>query len=129
MIAHEMRLVRHGILGPFALLITALPLGAQQLERAQRGVRRASSAQIAITTMPGISAADRRRPVPRWPFIVGGAVVGSAVGGALIAREIARGDNDGMVLPVVPIAGAVGAGAGVGMLGGWAISAVVRAHQ
>jgi hypothetical protein len=123
-----MRMIRHGIIGPCALLIIAFPLRAQQLARAQRGAHPASSAPMAITAMGGIVAVGRSRPVPRWPFLVGGAVVGSAVGGALIARQIARSD-DGMILPVVPIAGAVVAGAGVGMLGGWAISAVVRAHR
>jgi hypothetical protein len=108
-----------------ALLIAALPLPAQRLESAQRGVARASVPPVPCTVTRSVPSAGRANSLPRWPFILGGAVVGAGVAGMLIGREVARSD-DGMILPVVPLAGIVVAGAGVGALGGWTVSAVIR---
>jgi hypothetical protein len=117
-------MLRYQFVGLLALLLVALPLQAQRLESAQRGVSRASLPAVPLVATRSVPAAGRVRSVSRWPFVLGGAVVGTGVAGALIAREIARSD-DGMILPVVPIAGVVIAGAGVGALGGWAVSAVI----
>jgi len=118
-------MLRNQFVGPLALLLIALPLPAQRLESAQRGVSRASLPPVPFTATQSVPSAGRAHSVPRWPFVLGGTVVGAGVAGALIAREIARSD-DGMVLPIVPIAAGVVAGAGVGALSGWAVSAVIR---
>src|SRR5215203_2068389 len=89
-----------------APLIAALPLPAQRLASAQRGVSPASAPRSALTALPSVPSAGRAHSVPRWPYILGGAVVGAGVAGALLAREIRQSD-DGMILPVVPIAGVV----------------------
>jgi len=123
-----MRRDRYQYIGALAFLIAALPLPAQQLQRSQSGVTRATQSPLtlaALTRVPSAVSAPPARPVRRWPFIVGGAVVGSAGAGLWLARGV-KWDNDGMIFPVVPVAAVVTAGAGIGALGGWAVSTLVR---
>src|SRR5690242_8111513 len=127
--ATSMRRNRYQYIGTLAVLIAALPLPAQQLQRTQSGVTRAAQSpptRAALTLVPlAVPSAPPARPVRRWPFIVGGAVVGSAGAAVWLARGV-KWDDDGMIFPVVPVAAVVTAGAGVGALGGWTVSTIVR---
>jgi hypothetical protein len=115
---------RYQLIGALAFLIGTLPLPAQQLEHAHSGVTRAAQPLPTLAALSWAPSVHPARPVRRWPFILGGAVVGSAGAGVWLARSV-KWDDDGMILPVVPIAAIVTAGAGIGALGGWAVSAIV----
>jgi hypothetical protein len=122
--AKSMRGDRYLLFGALAFLVVTLPLQAQQLDRTQSGVTRATQPQLTLVTRTAKAAAPRERSVRRWPFIVGGAVMGSVGAGVWLARGV-KWDDDGMALPVVPIAAVLTAGAGIGAIGGWTVSAVV----
>ena len=120
-----MHRARYQFIGALALLLGTLPLPAQRLEHAQSGVTRATRPHPTLVAPTLVPSVHRARPVRRWPFILGGAVVGSVGAGIWLARG-AKWDDDGMILPVVPIAAVVTAGAGIGALGGWGASAIIR---
>jgi len=119
-----MRGDRYQPIGAIALLICTLPLPAQRLEHAQSGVTRATQPRSTLVALTAVPSVHRARPVRRWPFILSGAVVGSVGAGVWLARGV-KWDDDGMVVPVVPIAAVVAAGAGIGTIGGWAVSAII----
>ena len=93
-----------------------------------------AAARVGLVTPSADSAAFRAPVIPvprsangeprRWPYVVGGAVVGGAVGGVWLAHRAARTD-DAMVFPGY-VVGAVAAGAAVGALGGLIVSVVVH---
>jgi hypothetical protein len=99
-------------------------LPGQSLATAQVGLVQPSAGPVVVRTPTIVNlraAGDRPR---RWPYVVGGAVVGGAVGGVWLAHRAARTD-DAMVFPIYGV-GAVAAGAALGALGGLIVSVVVH---
>ena len=104
------------------------------LAPAQLPAQRLAVARVALPSPPVVSASLRAPSIAvprsavgeprRWPYVVGGAVVGGAAGGLWLAQRAARTD-DAMVFPVY-VVGAVGAGAALGALGGLIVSVVVH---
>lgn len=115
-------------LGSLLLLSTA-QLGAQQLADARVTLRPmvvpSPGAQLVapIGLATTIGAFNPRTP-HRWPYVVGGAVLGAIAGGVSLAARVKRTD-DGMVFPMY-MAGATATGAGLGALGGLIVSSIVR---
>lgn len=120
-----MRLVGLVVLSMLASPLGVLPLSAQRLERTQSGITRVEPPTTAFVAIRLQAVAERKRPIARWPFIVGGAVVGGAIAGTRLAREVGRSE-DGMIMPFAYMGGVVAAGAGIGAFGGWVVSVAVR---
>ena len=103
-----------------AVCLTAGELHAQQLASGQVGIAR----PVAVRTARSVTLAPMSRGRPRrWPYVVGGAVVGGVAGGLWLARQAAKTD-DAVEVPVVAI-GAVAGGAALGALGGLIVSVIV----
>ena len=104
-------------------LLAAPPLRAQALAAARVGI---APRAAATTARPRVILAVDAPSAPRharWPYVLGGAAVGAGVTGLVLANQI-RHTDDGMVFPQYVVV-AVGAGAGVGALLGWAVSAAI----
>ena len=107
-------------------MLAALPgtaLGAQQLSAMRVGLTAPPVRRLDSSSAPSVAASSSVHRPRRWPYVVGGAVVGAAAGGIWLARQVARTD-DAMVFPLfaaVPVA----LGSGLGALGGLTISVIV----
>ena len=105
------------------VLLAGPPLRAQTLASAQVGIARMPAASGAPHTLVLHVEAPPAGRRARWPFVLGGAVVGAAATGLVVANQI-RHTDDAMVFPQYVVV-VVGAGAGVGALLGWAVSAAL----
>ena len=117
-----MRVSRSLVLLLAASLFAGATLRAQSLEASPTTLHRA----VAERARPGqvflrIAASEARRP-RRWPYVIGGAVLGAAGAGIWLGHAVNQ-SNDQMVFPQFVI-GIVGIGAGVGALGGLIVSLV-----
>lgn len=107
------------MLGAFALLVGA-PLAAQELSAARVGIAPAPVAGAGPPRAALEVAAAAVAPRRRWPFVLYGAAVGAIAGGLLLANRIAH-EQDPLLIPRHTVV-YVGVGAGLGALGGWALS-------
>jgi hypothetical protein len=99
-----------------AQLLTTLPVGVR---------RPLVSSRLDARMTGSISAPEVRQPTPRWPFILGGALVGGVVAGGWYAHEVAKSDD-----PIIDLSGPVIAiGVGAGALVGWVTGEIVRAAR
>ena len=105
------------------VLLAVSPLRAQTLASARVGIAPLPATASAPRTLVLHVEAPAARGHARWPFVLGGAVVGAAATGLVVANQI-RHTDDAMVFPQY-VAVLVGAGAGVGALLGWAVSAAI----
>ena len=105
-------------------LFAAAPLQAQALASMRIGITREASATGGSPRAAFRVAQAESRRHQRWPFVLGGAVVGATAAGLVLANGI-RQTDDAMVFPQY-VAAFIGVGAGIGALGGWAVSAVIR---
>jgi hypothetical protein len=106
-------------------LLAATSLAAQDLASAHVGVARvltATDRPLRASYQIEEALATQR---PRWPFILGGAVIGAAAASFALTNAL-RLTDDAMIVPPQFIVGVVGVGAGIGALGGRAVSAVVQ---
>ena len=112
-------------LGTVATL-TATSLSAQQLADACVGLGTQSAASYdAHAIVPPLVARSAQGP-KRWPYVVGGALVGAVAGGTWIVHRVAHTD-DAMGVPVYAV-GVMAAGTGLGALGGLIVSAIVQPY-
>jgi hypothetical protein len=107
------------------LAVPGKALGAQQLSRMRVGLPERAAAALAAPAVVTVSVAAAKRRPKRWPYVLGGAVVGAVGMGFWIAYGVAHTD-DAMVFPPLVVA-ELAVGAGVGALGGLMISDIV--HQ
>ena len=108
-------------------LLVAVPgtaLGAQQLSAMRVGVTTPTMTTLGVRSTVTVPAASSAHRPMRWPYVVGGAVLGAAAGGVWVARQVARND-DAMPFPLI-IAAPIVVGAGVGALGGLTVSAIIE---
>ena len=105
------------------VLLAVPPLRAQTLAAAQVGIAPVAATTGAPRTLALHVEASPAGGHARWPFVLGGAVVGAAATGLVVANQI-RHTDDAMVFPQYVVV-VVGAGAGVGALLGWAVSAAL----
>jgi hypothetical protein len=99
-----------------AQLVTTLPVGVRgQLVRSRVDAR----------VIASISSPEMREPTPRWPFILGGALLGGVAATAWYAHEAAKSDD-----LMIDLTGAViGIGVAGGALVGWLTGEIVRASR
>ena len=105
------------------VLVVATPLCAQRSEVARVGVSHLARAE-ATTPRPPVAVDPEPGPL-RWPYIGGGALIGGAVAGVVVAQSYHATDD----APIGPIGstGAVVVGAMVaGAILGWLVSELVR---
>jgi hypothetical protein len=78
-----------------------------------------------VSVIAGIVSPETRELPPRWPFILGGALVGGVVAGAWYAHEVAKSDD-----PIVDYsAPVIGIGIAGGAVVGWLTGEIVRASR
>jgi hypothetical protein len=107
-------------------LLAALPgttLGAQQLSAMRVGMTTPTVTTLDVRRTVTVAAPSSVHRPMRWPYVLGGAVLGAAAGGLWVARQVARND-DAMPFPLI-IAAPIALGAGVGALGGLTVSVIV----
>jgi len=93
--------------------ITAARVGVAEVEPALDGARLAQPLGVTVAESPAPS---------RWPYVIGGALLGGIATGAWLAYQLSK-DDDPMMTFAVPV---VGIGAAVGALTGLLVSQVVR---
>jgi hypothetical protein len=84
------------------------------------GVKQSADAVRLITPLHVVESASA--PPSRWPFVLGGALIGGVAAGAWYAHEVAKND-DPMIDLSLPV---VGIGTGVGAFAGFLVGEVVR---
>jgi len=107
------------VLGTCALIAPA-PLTAQALAGAGIAVAHGAGAHsgppaAALPVTPAAAVSHRQ-----WRYILGGAAVGAIAGGLLLANRIAH-EQDPLLVPGHTVV-YIGLGAGLGAVGGWALS-------
>jgi hypothetical protein len=107
------------VLGVCALVAPA-PVAAQSLGAARVGIDAGAAANGGLPTaalhVTGAVAGSHRQ----WRYILGGAAVGAIAGGLLLANRIAH-EQDPRLVPRHTVV-YIGLGAGLGAVGGWALS-------
>ena len=114
----------------FALLacFRAAPesLFAQQLTALRAGAHHVESAPSYRADLVHLDVAEGSRAlVPRWPFVLGGALIGGVVAGGWYAYEVSKSDD-----PMLDLSGPVIAiGTAAGALTGLIVAEIVRGIQ
>jgi hypothetical protein len=102
------------------------PAGAQRLDAARVGVSVSDAGFLNAPAAAPLHLVPAAQDLPpRWPFVLGGALIGGVAAGAWYAHEVSKNDDVmfDLSLPVVAIG--IGAGAFTGFLVGEIVRAAV----
>ena len=108
--------------------LAAVPrsISAQELAALQVGVHRAESVPSYNADLVHLDIAEGSRELaPRWPFVLGGALIGGVAAGGWYAYEVSKSDD-----PMLDLSGPVIAiGTAAGALTGLIVAEIVRGIQ
>jgi len=100
-----------------------MPLCAQRRETARVGV--SHLAHVSPSAYQGPVAADAEPGPLRWPFVVGGALVGGVTAAVIVAHSV-QSTDDAMIFPIVSVGAFLAVGMVAGASVGWLVSELVR---
>ena len=94
------------------------PICAQQLNALRAGVHQPESVPSHRVDVVHLDIAESpKKLVPRWPFVLGGALIGGVAAGGWYAYEVSKSDD-----PMIDLSGAV---ITIGTLGGALVGLIV----